>query len=150
MTRAGTDIPAILFAGIAMYLATAIVSARISQGTGRTTAEGVFSAAQATRGDAIYARSCANCHGQDLTGAGVAPALTGADFAVNWSDLSLGDLFERIRIGMPADKPGSLSRQDNADVLAFMLFKAGFPDAEAELPAQLELLKDITFVARKK
>jgi len=51
---------------------------------------------------------------------------------------------------MPADKPGSLSRQDDADVLAFMLFKAGFPSGAAELPTQLELLKDIKFVAQKK
>src|SRR5213594_1141716 len=59
------------------------------------------------------AQDRASCHGPDLTGVDVAPALTGTEFASNWNDLSLGDLFERIRIGMPADKPGSLSRQDD-------------------------------------
>jgi mono/diheme cytochrome c family protein len=139
----------LLIAAIAIYGATAIAS-RASQGAVTTTWDSVYSEAQAKRGDAIYARSCANCHGPELAGADVAPTLTGTDFASNWNDLSLGDLFERIRIGMPADKPGSLSRQDNADVLAFMLFKAGFPAGAAELPTQLEVLKDIKFVAQKK
>jgi len=150
MRRVRTGATSVLVAGIAVCGATAIASARMSQGAGKTTVDGVFTEAQAKRGDAIYARSCASCHGPELSGADVAPALTGTDFVSNWNDLSLGDLFERIRIGMPADKPGSLSRQDNADVLAFMLFKAGFPAGAAELPTQLEGLKDIKFVAQKK
>jgi mono/diheme cytochrome c family protein len=134
----------------AAYAAAAYPPARASQSAGKTTVDGVFIEAQAKRGDAVYTQSCAKCHAPDLTGADVAPALTGTDFISNWNDLSLDDLFERIRIGMPADKPGSLSRQDNADVLAFMLFKAGFPEGASELPTQTELLKDIKFVAQKK
>ncbi|MBI3401253.1 MAG: cytochrome c [Acidobacteria bacterium] len=140
-------------AGIALYSATAYASVRASQDaprTASTTWDAVFTDAQAKRGDALYAQYCGKCHAPDLTGADVAPALTGADFSANWNDLSLGDLFERIRIGMPADTPGSLSRQDNADVLAFMLFKAGFPAGAAELPTQVEVLKEIKFVAQKK
>lgn len=150
MRQGITGTTAALIAGIAIYGATAVAPARANQAAGTTTMDAVFSEAQARRGDAIYARSCANCHGPELTGADVAPALTGTDFVSNWNDLQLGDLFERIRIGMPADKPGSLSRQDNADVLAFMLFKAGFPAGATELPTQLEVLKEITFVAKKK
>jgi quinoprotein glucose dehydrogenase len=134
----------------ALYGATAYSVVRASQGAARTTLDPVYSEAQAKRGDALYVQYCGNCHGQNLAGADVAPALTGTDFVANWNDLSLNDLFERLRIGMPADKPGSLSRQDNADILAFMLFKAGFPAGAAELPTQLEALKDITFVAQKK
>jgi mono/diheme cytochrome c family protein len=141
---------AMLIAAIAIYSVTAIASVRASQGAVKTTWDAVYSEAQAKRGDALYAQYCAKCHAPDLTGADVAPALTGADFAANWNDLALGDLFERMRIGMPADKPGSVSRQDNTDVLAFMLFKAGFPAGAAELPTQLEVLKDIKFVAQKK
>src|SRR5215217_817670 len=69
---------------------------------------GVYSEAQAKRGEAEYADKCASCHAPDLTGIDQAPPLTGADFTANWNDLSLHDLFERIRISMPADKPGSL------------------------------------------
>ena len=153
MRRFGTSTTAWLIAGAALYGATAYSSVRASQDAPKaasTTWDGVFTVAQAKQGDALYAQHCAKCHAPDLTGADVAPALTGADFAANWNDLSLGDLFERMRIGMPADKPGSVSRQDNADVLAFMLFKAGFPAGELDLPAQVELLKTIKFVAQKK
>jgi mono/diheme cytochrome c family protein len=150
MTRECRGTAAMVVAGVAICGVAATATAHLNQAAGKTTEDAVFTEAQAKRGDAIYARSCANCHGPDLTGADVAPALTGTDFVSNWNDLSLGDLFERIRIGMPADKPGSLSRQDNADVLAFILFKAGFPTGTAELPTQTELLKDIKFVAQKK
>ena len=57
----------------------------------------------------------------------MAPGLTGGEFSSNWNDLSLGELFERMRISMPQNAPGSLSRQQNADILAFVLYKSNFP-----------------------
>lgn len=150
MMRVRLTTTGLIVVACALYSAAAIATLRASQGSGKTSLDAVFAEAQAKRGDALYAQYCAKCHAPDLTGADVAPALTGVDFASNWNDLSLGDLFERMRIGMPADKPGSLSRQDNADVLAFMLFKAGFPSGATDLPAQTEVLKDIKFIALKK
>ena len=44
------------------------------------------------------------------------PPLIGGGFTANWNDLNVGDLYERIRTTMPLDKPGTLSRQQNADV----------------------------------
>jgi mono/diheme cytochrome c family protein len=149
MMRMRLTTTGLLLAGCALYGAVAF-SAVHEQGAAKTTWDAVFSEAQAKRGEGLYAQYCAKCHAPDLTGADVAPALTGADFTANWNDLSLGDLFERMRIGMPADKPGSVSRQDNADILAFMLFKAGFPPGAAELPTQTELLKDLKFAATRK
>lgn len=149
MRRGRTNTTTLVIAGVALYGATTYSAARASQAT-KTTWDAVYSEAQAKRGDALYSQYCAACHAPDLTGADVAPALTGGDFTSNWNDLSLGDLFERMRIGMPADKPGSVSPQDNADILAFMLFKAGFPTGAAELPAQTDVLNQIKFVAQKR
>lgn len=115
----------------------------------KTTRDGVYSKAQAQRGEALYSQHCAKCHAPDLAAADVAPALAGGDFNSNWNGLSLGDLFERIQIGMPADRPGSVSRQDNTDILAFMLSRGEFPTGEADLPAQIEVLKTIAFLAKK-
>ena len=39
------------------------------------------------------------------------PPLVGGAFTSNWNDLTVGDLFERIRTTMPLDTPGRLSRQ---------------------------------------
>ena len=37
--------------------------------------------------------------------------LIGGESAANWNDLSIGDLFERMRISMPRNNPGSLSHR---------------------------------------
>src|SRR5262245_49010222 len=63
--------------------------------------DGVFAQEQAKRGEGLYSQYCSSCHGQDLTGGEMAPGLTGGEFNANWNDLSLGQLFERIRVGMP-------------------------------------------------
>src|SRR4249919_1036204 len=100
--------------------------------------DGVYTADQAKRGEPLYAQYCASCHGPDLSGGEMAPGLTGGEFASNWNDLSLGDLFERIRVSMPQNSTGSLSRQQNADILAYILSKASVPAGSTELPTQTE------------
>src|SRR5881396_3091380 len=102
--------------------------------------DGIYTEAQAKRGEGFYSQYCASCHGPELTGGEMAPGLTGGEFRANWNDLSVGDLFERIRVSMPQNAPGSLSRQQDADILAFVLLKGGFPAGQAELPTQTEAL----------
>jgi mono/diheme cytochrome c family protein len=115
----------------------------------KTQWDGVYTAEQAKRGEPLYSQYCASCHGPDLTGGEMAPGLTGGEFQSNWNDLSLGELFERMRISMPQNAPGSLSRQQDADILAYMLFKGNYPAGQAELPTQTEVLSTIKFVAAK-
>ena len=127
-------------------VATAIFGALSAQ-EAKSQWDGVYTPEQATRGETIYREQCSSCHGSDLFGSEMAPGLADDYFAANWNDLTLGDLFERIRISMPEDDPGSLSRQQNADVLAFILFKGKYPPGETELPAATELLNAYTFLA---
>jgi len=115
----------------------------------RTTWDGVYSEAQAKRGDAVYTERCASCHAADLSGLDQAPPLAGADFLTEWNDLPMSDLFERTRISMPADKPGSLDRQQVADALAFMLQKNAFPAGASDLPPAADDLKAIKILAKK-
>lgn len=112
----------------------------------RTVWSGVFTEAQASRGGAVYAQSCANCHGSGLEGADMSPALAGAAFMASWNDLTLGDLSERIRISMPADRPGTLSRQEQADVIAFILRSNRFPVGTTELPTETSALRAVKFL----
>ena len=135
---------------------TAIVCVVAAAGFGSVSAQkpksqwdGVYTAEQGKRGESAYQDKCASCHGPDLSGGEMAPALTGGDFAANWNDLSLGDLFERMRISMPQNNPGSLSRAENADVLAYILVKGGYPTGATELPGQTEVLNEIKFLAMK-
>lgn len=109
----------------------------------------VYSLQQAKRGETLYVQNCAACHAVDLTGGEIAPALTGGEFAATWNELTLGDLFERIRVSMPQNDPTSLTRAQKADILAYVLSKGGYPEGEAELPSQTEVLRTINFLAMK-
>src|SRR5262245_62082948 len=111
--------------------------------------DGVYSEAQATRGKTLYSEQCASCHGPELTGGEMAPALAGGEFMSGWDGLTLGDLFERIRISMPQNSPGSLSGQQNADILSFVLASNKFPAGAAELPKEAMILKNIKVQAKK-
>ncbi len=116
----------------------------------RTTWTGVYSRAQAMRAEPVYEEQCGSCHGSDLRGGGFAPALVGSTFAGNWNGATLEGLLDRIRTTMPLAAPGSLSRAQCADILAFILSKGGFPAGEMELASQQEILKQIAFVATER
>src|SRR3989442_1483772 len=90
---------------ITFFLLVMIVPVALAQETQRTVWDGVYSPAQAQRGEAAFVQACSNCHGRTLEGADMTPALTGGAFMANWDGLTVGDLFDRIRISMPADRP---------------------------------------------
>jgi quinoprotein glucose dehydrogenase len=97
----------------------------------------------------VYVKECAACHGDTLGGGEEAPPLTGTAFMANWSGLTVGDLFERIRLSMPEGRPGTLSRQQNADILAYILNVNQFPAGKTELQRDTDRLKQIRFLAEK-
>jgi cytochrome c len=135
---------------LGLAAATALTaSARAQGGATRSVWAGVYTSEQATRGQPLYAQSCGACHGSSLEGGEMAPPLAGGPFNANWNGLTMGDLFERLRISMPQNSPGSLPRQAYVDILAFMLRTGDFPEGKAELPRETELLKQITFDATK-
>ncbi len=115
----------------------------------RSVWDGVYTEEQAKRGEPVYRKECAACHGDQLTGGESAPPLTGGAFLSNWNGLTLGDLFDRIRKTMPQTNPGRLTRQQDADILAFMLSRNKFPPGKTELYRQSEMLKEIRFESEK-
>jgi len=132
----------------ARLMVIAFAGAALAQTT-RSVWDGVYTAAQAKRGQELYAKECASCHGSDLTGGESAPALAGPGFLSNWTTLTVGDLFERTRISMPENNPGKLTRAQVADVTAYLLSANGFPEGKAELDKQTEVLKQIRIAASK-
>ena len=52
-----------------------------------------------------------------------------------WNGKTASELLEMIRGKMPQDRPGSLPRQQYADILAFLFEKNGLPTGKDELPA---------------
>ena len=114
-----------------------------------TTWDGVYTQDQAKQGQGFYNESCSSCHGDTLMGGESAPALAGGEFLSNWNGLTLGDLFERIRTTMPQNRPGSLSREKNAAILAYMLSVSNFPAGKTPMAQQTEVLKEIKIEAQK-
>ena len=108
-----------------------------------------YSETQAKRGETVYTKDCASCHGADMAGDGQTPSLTGKDFNLQWSGMPLSDLFDRIHATMPADNPGRLTPAEVADVIAFILNKAGLPPGPTELPADVAALKQMKYMAPK-
>src|SRR5690242_11050111 len=83
--------------------------------------------AQAKRGEAVYKEQCAACHGDNLEGSGPMPPLAGKDFLANWQGKPVSDVFDKTQTSMPATAPGSLSAEQTADVVAYMLSAGKYP-----------------------
>jgi mono/diheme cytochrome c family protein len=140
-------------------IADALIPTHTRAQSPRSTWSGIFTAAQAQRGEELYVQRCGQCHGSDLTGIPRVPPFPGASdrtpelvgpvFNRNYNDLSIADLFDRIRISMPQDKPGSLPRPSVAAILAYMLLQGGFPPGPYELSDRSADLRQIRFLAQK-
>lgn len=115
----------------------------------RTVWDGVYTEAQAERGAATYKSACSECHGADLSGDGFAPALTGAEFTGNWNELSVGDLFERIRISMPPTGPAGVTPAQKVDIVAYALKFNKYPAGTTELEGKADVLKLIKIEMKK-
>src|SRR5215813_6494705 len=137
---------------LASALALAALSLGLLFGPARTISStqkpsqqgGVYTEAQAARGQAVYDKKCASCHGARLEG-GSASALSGAKFADKWArgDKSVDDLFFITRTQMPFGAGGTLSAQEYIDVVACILKANGYKPGARELPANSALLKQI-------
>jgi alcohol dehydrogenase (cytochrome c) len=97
---------------------------------------GDYTKGQAQIGAQIYSGSCSVCHGSRLQG-GAAPALTGPAFAqsLKATYTTASALFTLISTQMPVNNPGSLSKQQYSQVLAFILAKNGYPAGSVPLDA---------------
>jgi mono/diheme cytochrome c family protein len=112
----------------------------------RTVRDGVFTDAQAARGQAIYGKQCASCHGNALEGA-QAPPLVDDAFLGHWRTQPLSALVNKIRNTMPADAPGGLTPQQSTDLVAHILKAGGFPASGAELASDEAALSRINWPA---
>lgn len=134
--------------GVAMATVLGLAGIGASQSQ-RSVWNGVFTTEQAQRGQARYKEFCASCHGDTLEGGESAPPLAGGGFLANWNTLTVGDLFDRTRSTMPQNKPGSLNRETNAEIMAYLLSANQFPAGKEALSQRSEILKEIRIEAVK-
>jgi S-disulfanyl-L-cysteine oxidoreductase SoxD len=114
----------------------ALLSLLASLASGQTVSvnDGVYTEAQARRGETIYGANCSGCHGDALQGKSDGP-LRGAVFMDRWREDSLNVVFQHMRTLMPARAPASLPETAYIDVLALVLEANRFPPGSKELTA---------------
>ena len=140
-----TSISVVFVGGLFAAALTVTVGAQAT----RSTNEGVYTAEQATKGEAVYKEQCAACHGDNLEGSGPMPPLAGKDFLANWQGKTVGDLFEKTQTSMPATAPGTLTPEQTAQVMAYVLSVSKYPAGSAALPDKMDDLKTISIDAPK-
>lgn len=102
--------------------------------------DGVYTEAQAERGEADYTGVCSSCHGRRLDGAPddpdmkSTPPVARAKFLREWDGQTLATLYEYTRATMPVNNPGFMSDQQYIDIVAYMLASSNMPAGEEELP----------------
>jgi polar amino acid transport system substrate-binding protein len=104
--------------------------------TKNSKAPAIYTADQATKGQLAYYQNCAMCHGPNLDGqlGGYSgPALKGADFADPSYDFHVSDIFNFVSKLMPAATPGSLSHDEDVQIMSFILKQNGYPAGDKEL-----------------
>ena len=131
---------------VAFGLATASSSRVAARQAGRSAGDGVYSAAQAKRGEALYQSACASCHGSKLEG-DLGPPLAGQSFLGAWTRQTAADLFDKIRNTMPADAPGTLTDAQTADLVAHVLQVNQFRAGAVDLATNSAELRGITMSA---
>ncbi len=137
MTRSSRILLTLVFLG-------ASTGAVLAQSAARTAQDGVFTDAQADRGNALYQDNCASCHGGSLQGEEENPPLSGKHFSSRWGGLPVSALYGFINTQMPLGQAGALGAQGNADVTAYILSANKFPAGQSEMPADLPSLQTIT------
>jgi S-disulfanyl-L-cysteine oxidoreductase SoxD len=87
--------------------------------TARTSMDGVYTTAQATSGSDVFAAQCRSCHSPTVH--------SGPAFRTKWFGHTLGELYGYMRREMPKNDPGSMSDDDYAKALAYLLRINGMP-----------------------
>jgi len=117
-------------AGLAGAVVVFVVAGAAAQAPARSVKDGVYTAAQATRGRALYDEKCVNCHANRMWGQ-------------DWPEKSVFDIYDVVKNFMPEDSPGSLSAAQTRDVLAYILQNNKLPAGKVELPEAEADLKQI-------
>jgi ankyrin repeat protein len=101
--------------------------------TTRTSFDGVYTDAQAVRGQQTYAQACAVCHLDNLQGDRVSPPLVGPAFTARYVGGTVLEMVSAIRSSMPQNAPDTLGDERYVDLVSYLLKANGSPSGATEL-----------------
>jgi hypothetical protein len=90
-----------------------------------STMSGVFTAAQAGKGEELYMTLCTGCHAGG----------TYASLGATWTGRPVLEMFDLLQQTMPKNDPGSLTDAETARIVAYMLKINRVPVGKSELPS---------------
>ena len=128
-----------------LVAAMTVATATLGAGQASSLSDGIYTVAQADRGERAYRDACESCHAPDLSGGKVVPGLVGRAFMDKWTGLPLGRWFELVVVSMPEANPAEVPAEGKADILAFVLQENGLPSGDIELPARTDVLDGYRF-----
>lgn len=134
-----SSVPLVSVLSLGLWLLTLAVTtfgqAAPPTAAAKTVNDGVYSAAQAQRGQAVFEESCSTCHD---------PArFTGDEFLNAWVGKPLQEFFVLVSTTMPEDNPGGLKPQQYFDVVAYVLKLNQFPAGPEELKGSAEGMRAV-------
>jgi mono/diheme cytochrome c family protein len=105
---------------------------------------GDYTKVQADAGKQIFDKTCAVCHGDHLQG-GVGPALAGQQFlsVSQFQQVSAEYFYHFMSTHMPLTSPGSLTKEQYLNIMAYMLRVNGYPAGSQQLTDNKEELEAI-------
>jgi mono/diheme cytochrome c family protein len=121
--------------GLSASPARVVAQDASANGDERKVSAGVYTAAQATRGESSYKVNCVSCHATS--------DYMGETFQLSWVTRTAFDLFDVIRSQMPEDNPGILPRQEYVDIVAYIFSLNRYPVGSADLPGDDASLKKV-------
>src|SRR4029077_7774174 len=111
----------------ALFVVTVVAGAPVAAGADKTVWDGVYTDAQAARGQGAFDSRCRECHrGGFFQG-----------FVERWREDRLSGIFNFISTRMPRDNPGSASQSEYLDIVAYILSLNSLPAGTQELTSGL-------------
>ena len=100
-----------------------------------STLDGIYTAAQAERGEGLFTTHCQRCHSIQ--------EFSGRMFSAVWAEVPASALYYRIASTMPMDQPGSLGNTEVTALMAHIFDANGMPAGSSPLEADLEWMNTI-------
>lgn len=128
---------AVLLTALVAVLGVGAEAARADDGVamaGRSTADGVYTEAQAESGEALFEQHCLVCHDKKY----FRPVLK------RWSGQPVATFYDVMTGSMPESNPGGLMDHEYVDILAYIFSRSRFPAGDADLEAGGDVLAGIT------
>jgi mono/diheme cytochrome c family protein len=135
-------------AGLLLLLVLWLPASAEAQAPVKTVLDGVYSEAQAGRGQAAYTAVCAACHGNALEGVS-APELTGNRFVERWREGTLDGIYNFLRQRMPPGRAAGakpIPDNDYLEIVTYILKANGYAVGSTDLAP--DLLGSVMFVGK--